>query len=264
MCCFVPFFAQCWVVEEPLKGRRRAVEGSFPGTGVERRYIGVTLPVVVHGVEVGDVEGAEQLEWAAEHLLPQTGVDGEHGVVDMRVAALDVAENGEEELFHLVGCDFYTVGVGFVGFGREIPVVAVAGVEECGAVTQCDDGAYAYVGGTIGGEVEMSRVDTLAEAQHGQRKAYVDTATAHGIIGREQVPVGMDGAPVGDVGIVVVLVEVGNDEINRFALSLFEQSVQHPVGILPIVKDYQAVFLFGDKAGMENEMQLHWFDSVRF
>ena len=81
--------------------------------------MGVTLPVVVHGVEVGDVEGAEQLEWAAEHLLPQTRVDGEHGVVDMRVAALDVAEDGEEELFHLVRCDFYTVGVAPVGIGQK-------------------------------------------------------------------------------------------------------------------------------------------------
>ena len=91
-------------------------------------------PAVVHGVEVGDVYGVEQLQGAAEHLLSQAGVNGEHGVVYMRVVALDVAQDGEEEFLHLVGRGFDAVGVALVGFGWEVPVVAVARMEECGAV----------------------------------------------------------------------------------------------------------------------------------
>ena len=69
----------------------------------------------MHGVEVVDVYGAEQLELAAEHLLSQMGVDREHGVVDMRVVALDVTLDGEEYLLHLVVCGFHAVGVALVG-----------------------------------------------------------------------------------------------------------------------------------------------------
>ena len=81
-----------------------------------------------------DVDGVEQLHRAAEHFLSQAGVNGEHGVVDMRVVALDVAQDGEEKLLHLVGGGLYAVLVALVGFGREVPVVAVARMEECGAV----------------------------------------------------------------------------------------------------------------------------------
>ena len=80
------------------------------------------------------MDGVEQLEWAAEHLLPQTGVDGEHGVVDGWVVVADVAQDGEEEFFHLVVGHLYAVDVGGVGGGREVPVVAVARMEEGGAV----------------------------------------------------------------------------------------------------------------------------------
>ena len=53
-------------------------------------------PGIVHGMEMANMDGVEQLEWAAEHLLPQTGVDGEHGVVDGWVVVADVAQDGEE------------------------------------------------------------------------------------------------------------------------------------------------------------------------
>ena len=218
----------------------------------------------MHGVEVGDVYGAEHLQGTAEHLLPQTGVDGEHGVVDMGVVALDVAEDGEEELLYLVGSGLHPLSVRPIGLRREIPVVAVSGMEQRGAVAQGKDGAHSHVGGTVGSEVEMRCVNALAKPQHGQRKAFVNTATAHSVVGGEEVPVGVRSAPARDVGIVVILVEMGNDEINRFALSLFEQPVQHPIRILPIVKDYQTVLLFGGKTGVKNKMQLHWLNPVRF
>lgn len=125
-------------------------------------------PAVVHGVEVGDVYGVEQLQGAAEHLLPQTGVDGEHGVVYMRVVALDVAQDGEEKLFHLVGGGLYAVLVALVSFGREVPVVAVAGMEECGAVAQRENGAHAHIRGAVGIEAEVGRFDAFAKAQHRQ------------------------------------------------------------------------------------------------
>ena len=52
------------------------------GCLVRRLFDGGETPGIVHGMEVADMDGVEQLEWAAEHLLPQTGVDGEHGVFD--------------------------------------------------------------------------------------------------------------------------------------------------------------------------------------
>ena len=116
------------------------------GCLVRRLFDGGEPPGIVHGMEVADMDGVEQLEWAAEHLLPQTGVDGEHGVVNDGVVVFDVAENGEEELFHLVGGDFHPVYVGGVGREGEIPVVAVAGVEEYRAVAKGEDGADPDVG----------------------------------------------------------------------------------------------------------------------
>ena len=106
----------------------------------------VKAPAVVHGVEVAHLEGVEKLQGTAHHLLSQAGVDGEHGVVNDGVVMFDVAENGEKELFHLVGCDFHPVYVGGVGREGEIPVVAVAGVEENRAVAKGEDGADPDIG----------------------------------------------------------------------------------------------------------------------
>ena len=220
-------------------------------------------PAVVHGVEVGDVYGVEQLQGAAEHLLPQAGVDGEHGVVDMRVVALDVAQDGEEQLLHLVVCGFYAVGVALVGFGRESPVVAVAGMEEGGAVAQGEDGAHTHVGGAVRVEVEVGRFDTLAEAQHRQGQTLVDAPPPHGVVGGEEVPVGMRGAPAGDVGVEMVLMEMGDNEIHRLSRSGLKQGGKAAAGVLPVVEDHQAVILFGGEAGMVDEMQLHESVAVR-
>ena len=106
----------------------------------------VKTPAVVHGVEVAHLDGVEKLQGTAHHLLSQAGVDGEHGVVNDGVVVFDVAENGEEELFHLVGGDFHPVYVGGVGREGEIPVVAVAGVEEYRAVAKGEDGADPDIG----------------------------------------------------------------------------------------------------------------------
>ena len=220
-------------------------------------------PAVVHGVEVGDVYGVEQLQGAAEHLLPQAGVDGEHGVVYMRVVALDVAQDGEEQLLHLVVCGFYAVGVALVGFGREPPVVAVAGMEEGGAVAQGEDGAHPHVGGAVRVEVEVGRFDTLAEAQHRQGQTLVDAPPPHGVVGGEEVPVGMRGAPAGDVGVEMVLMEMGDNEIHRLPRSGLKQRGKAAAGVLPVVEDHQAVILFGGEAGMVDEMQLHESVAVR-
>ena len=126
----------------------------------------VFLKIVVHGIQPADVDGVEQLHGAAEHLLSQAGVNGEHGVVDMRVVALDVAQDGEEKLFHLVGGGLYAVLVALVGFGREIPVVAVARMEEGSAVAQRGHGAHAHIGRAVDVEVEMGGLHLLAKPQH--------------------------------------------------------------------------------------------------
>ena len=193
-------------------------------------------PGVVHGMEVADMDGVEQLEWAAEHLLSQTGVDGEHGVVDGWVVVADIVQDGEEELFHLVVGHLYAVDVGGVGGGREVPVVAVASVEEGSAVAQRDDGAYSYIGGAVGFEMEVGSGHLFAEAQDGQRQRFVDATATDGVVGGEKVPVGVVGTPLGNVGVVVVLVKMGDDEVDGFAVGVVEQTVQQSVGVEPVVE----------------------------
>ena len=155
------------------------------GCLVRRLFDSGETPGVVHGMEMANMDGVEQLEWAAEHLLPQTGVDGEHGVVDGWVVVADVAQDGEEELFHLVVGHLYAVDVGGVGGGREVPVVAVASMEEGGAVVQRDDGAHSDIGGAVGFEVEMGCGHLFAEAQDGQRQRFVDATATDGVVGGE-------------------------------------------------------------------------------
>ena len=46
-------------------GRRTAWGGL-----VRQLFDGGETPGIVHGMEVADMDGVEQLEWAAEHLLP--------------------------------------------------------------------------------------------------------------------------------------------------------------------------------------------------
>ena len=181
----------------------------------------------------------------------------------MRVVALDVAQDGEEQLLHLVVCGLYAVGVALVGFGWEPPVVAVAGMEEGGAVAQGEDGAHTHIRGAVGIEAEVGRFDAFAEAQHRQGQTLVYAPPPHGVVGGEEVPVGVCGAPVGDVGVVVVLVKVGDDEIDCLACGGLEQRGKAAAGVLPVVEDHQAVILFGGKAGMVDEMQLHESVAVR-
>lgn len=40
------------------------------GCLVRRLFDGGEPPGIMHGMEVADMDGVEQLEWAAEHLLP--------------------------------------------------------------------------------------------------------------------------------------------------------------------------------------------------
>ena len=206
------------------------------GCLVRRLFDGGEPPGIVHGMEVADMDGVEQLEWAAEHLLPQTGVDGEHGVVDGWIVLADVAQDGEEELFHLVVGHLYAVDVGGVGGGREVPVVAVASMEEGGAVAQRDDGAHSDIGGAVGFEVEVGRGHLFAEAQDGQRQRFVDATATDGVVGGEEVPVGGVGTPLGDVRVVVGLVEMGDDEVDGLAVGVVKLTVQQSVGVEPVVE----------------------------
>lgn len=145
-------------------------------------------------------------------------------MVDGGVVLTDVVQDGKEEFFHLVIGYLHPVDVGGVGGGREIPVVAVAGVEEGGAVAQGEYGAYTHISGAVGLEVEVGSGHLFAEAQDGHRQRFVDAAATDGVVGGEEMPVGIVGAPEGDVGIVVVLVEMGDDEVYVFALGVVEQT----------------------------------------
>ena len=89
--------------------------------------------------------GLEQLERTAKHLLTQAGVDREHGMIQLGIVALDVAEDGKEKFLHLVGSNPDTVYVGRVGTHGEIPIIAIAGMKECRAVAKFEHSAYPHI-----------------------------------------------------------------------------------------------------------------------
>ena len=221
------------------------------------RFLNSFLKIVVHGIQPADVDGVEQLHRAAEHLLSQAGVNGEHGVVDMRVVALDVAQDGEEKLLHLVGGGLYAVLVALVGIGREVPVVAVARMEECGAVAQRGHGAHSHIGRAVDVEVEMGSLHFFAKPQHRQWQRLVDAPTAYRVVRREEVPVRPCGTPFGDKGVEMVGVEMGDDKINHPPVALLQQGGQASGGVPPVVVNNQAVLLLGRKAAVVYIVQLH-------
>ena len=225
---------------------------------------GVEPPAVMHRVQVLHMDGFQQLEETAEHLLPKARVDGEHGVGDRgqgsaagRAVAVgigkvvaDVAQDGEVEFFHLVVGHLDEVSIAGVRGGREAPVVAVAGMEEGGAVAEGEEGADSHIGGVVGLELEMRGVDALAKTQHGKGQTLVDATSADGVVGGENVPIGVLGAPLGDVGVVVVLVEMGDDEVDLFARGPVQEGGEEPLRVTPIVEDYQAVLFFSHETAV--------------
>ena len=88
----------------------------------------------------------------------------------------------------------------------------------------------------VGFEVEVGSGHLFAETQDGQRQRFVDATATDGVVGGEEVPVGVVGTPLGDVGVVVVLVEMGDDEVDGFAVGVVEQTVQQSVGVEPVVE----------------------------
>ena len=136
----------------------------------------------------------------------------------------------------------------------EIPIVAVASMEECGAVAKGDDGTDADVGGTVGLEGEVGCGNGFAKTEHGKGESFVDTPTADGVVGGQQMPllVLVFLAPVQYIGVEVVLVEVRDDEIDSlfFAFGLFKEFGQQPIWVAPIVIDDEQVGFTINKAAM--------------
>ena len=169
----------------------------------------------MHRVEVPHIDGLHQLQRPSEHLLPEPRVDGEHGVMQPRVLGTDVAEDGEEKFLHLVGRHFHTVVVRL----GEIPVVAVARVEDFCPILEHNHGAHPHIGGSVGMEGEMGCLHLLAKSQYCQGLGGVYATTFHGVVGRQQVPLLAVATQLHDLGVEMVLMKMRNNEINRPTLS---------------------------------------------
>lgn len=109
----------------------------------------------------------------------------------------------------------------------------------------------------------MRRFHAFAKTEHGKGECFIDTAALYGVVGREEVPAAVGGAPLGDVGVVVVFVEMGDDEINLFVGGVVQQWEEYAVGVEPVVEHYEAVFLFGHETAMVYVVQFHWGGGVR-
>ena len=71
------------------------------------------------------------------------------------------------------------------------------------------------------------------------------------------MPVGGVGTPLGDVGVVVVLVEMGDDEVDGFVVGVVEQTVQQSVRVEPVIEYDYTVLLLGSETGVVDVVELH-------
>lgn len=98
----------------------------------------------------------------------------------------------------------------------------------------------------------MGSFDALAETQYGQRKRLVDTAAAHSVVRWQQVPPRMRGTPSRNIWVIVVLMEMGDDEINLLPFGVVQKKFQFALGVAPIIEDDKAILLFGHKTAVSD------------